>query len=312
MERSLEPQSRRSFLQRSGLGFGSLALASLLDQDGLLSEPTVAAASKPRVDLLPRRGHFPARAKSVIMLFQSGAPSQMDLFDPKPALQRQHGKDVGIDSLQGRAREPLMASPFSFRPRGESGIEFSELVPHLGSVADDLCVIRSMYTFDPCHAGAPLIFLTGKLAFGRPTLGSWVGYALGTENQNLPSYVVLHDIEGHNTAGAALWDNGWLPALYRGTEFRPKGSPVLNLRAARKLPAGADGDDLRLIGRLNQKYADRFPQATDLETRIRNYELAARMQLAAEKNLDLSTETATTKKLYGLRILPPPNTAPSA
>ncbi|HAA60264.1 MAG TPA: DUF1501 domain-containing protein [Planctomycetaceae bacterium] len=300
MECPLAPHSRRLFLQRSGLGFGSLALASLLDQDGLLSEPTVAAESKPRVDLLPRRGHFPARAKSVIMLFQSGAPSQMDLFDPKPALQRQHGKDVGIDSLQGRAREPLMASPFSFRPRGESGIEFSELVPHLGSVADDLCVIRSMYTFDPCHAGAPLIFLTGKLAFGRPTLGSWVGYALGTENQNLPSYVVLHDIEGHNTAGAALWDNGWLPALYRGTEFRPKGSPVLNLRAARKLPAGADGDDLRLIGRLNQKYADRFPQATDLETRIRNYELAARMQLAAEKNLDLSTETATTKKLYGL------------
>ena len=300
MDRRHPSVSRRSFLQSSGLGFGSLALASLLERDGLLVPSAAAAESKPRIDLLPRKGHFPAQAKSVIMLFQSGAPSQMDLFDPKPALQRMHGKDVGIDSLQGRAREPLMASPFTFRAHGESGIEFSELVPHLASTADDLCVIRSMYTFDPCHAGAPLIFLTGKLAFGRPTVGTWISYALGTENQNLPAYVVLHDIEGHNTAGAALWDNGWLPALYRGTEFRPKGSPVLNLRAAKKFPAGADQDDLRLIGRLNQKYANRYPHATDLETRIRNYELAARMQLAAEENLDLSTETAETKKLYGL------------
>ena len=300
MDRNHMPFSRRLLLQRSGLGFGSLALSSLLGRDGLLAAPATAGESKPRIDLLPRAGHFPAQAKSVIMLFQSGAPSQMDLFDPKPELRRKHGKDVGIESLQGRAREPLMASPFPFRPHGESGIEFSSLVPHLASVADDLCVIRSMHTFDPCHAGAPLIFLTGKLAFGRPTLGTWIGYALGTENQNLPAYVVLHDIEGHNTAGAALWDNGWLPALYRGTEFRPKGSPVLNLHAARELPPGADRDDLRLIGRLNQRYAHRYPHASDLETRIRNYELAARMQLAAEKNLDLSRETAETKRLYGL------------
>jgi len=300
MDRNRIAFSRRLFLQRSGLGFGSLALASLLERDGLLAAPVSERESKPRIDLLPRAGHFPAQAKSVIMLFQSGAPSQMDLFDPKPELQRRHGKDVGIDSLQGRAREPLMASPFRFRPHGESGIEFSELVPHLASVADDLCVIRSMYTFDPCHAGAPLIFFTGKLAFGRPTVGTWMGYALGTENQNLPAYVVLHDIEGHNTAGAALWDNGWLPALYRGTEFRPQGSPVLNLQPARELPPGADRDDLRLIGRLNQRYANRYPYTSDLETRIRNYELAARMQLAAEKNLDLSKETAETKKFYGL------------
>jgi len=292
--------SRRLLLQRSGLGFGSLALAWLLERDGLLAAPGSERQQPVRIDLLPRSGHFPAQAKSVVMLFQSGAPSQMDLFDPKPELSRRHGKDVGINSLQGRPREPLMASPFKFRPHGESGIEFSELVPHLASVADDLCVIRSMYTFDPCHAGAPLIFLTGKLAFGRPTVGTWISYALGTENQNLPAFVVLPDIEGHNTAGAALWDNGWLPALYRGTEFRPKGSPVLNLRPARPLPDGADRDDLRLIGRLNQRYAERYPQATDLETRIRNYELAARMQLVAENTLDLSKETAETKRLYGL------------
>jgi hypothetical protein len=300
MDTNWNSLSRRRFLQRSGLGLGSLALASLLEQDGLLAAPRMPGDAGGRIDLLPRRGHFPAQAKSVIMLFQSGGPSQMDLFDPKPELARRHGTDVGIDSLQGRPREPLMASPFRFRPHGEAGIEFSELVPHLAALADDLCVVRSMYTFDPCHAGAPLIFLTGKLAFGRPTLGSWVSYALGTENQNLPSYVVLPDIEGHNTAGAALWDNGWLPALYGGTEFRPQGSPVLNLHPARELPAGADRDDLQLIARLNRQYADRYPHRSDLETRIRNYELAARMQLAAEKELDLSQETAETKRLYGL------------
>lgn len=292
--------SRRQFLQRSGLGLGSLALAWLLEQEGLLASPGSEPKSPARIDLSPKAGHFNAQARSVVMLFQSGAPSQMDMFDPKPELTRKHGQDVGIDSLQGRPREPLMASPFKFRSHGESGIEFSEVVPHLASIVDDLCVVRSMYTFDPCHAGAPLIFLTGKLEFGRPTLGTWISYALGTENPNLPAFVVLPDIEGHNTAGAALWDNGWLPALYRGTEFRPKGSPVLNLRPARPLPAGADQDDLRLIGRLNQRYAERYPHSSDLETRIRNYELAARMQLAAEKNLDLSKETAETKKLYGL------------
>ena len=292
--------SRRWLLQRSGLGFGSLALASLLDQDGLLAASSSETKKSRSIDLLPRIGHFPAQVKSVVMLFQSGGPSQMDLFDPKPELTRRHGADVGIDSLQGRPPEPLMASPFKFRPHGNAGIEFSELVPQLASVADDLCVIRSMYTFDPCHAGAPLIFFTGKLAFGRPAVGTWISYALGTENQNLPAYVVLPDIEGHNTAGAALWDNGWLPALYGGTEFRPQGSPVLNLHPSRQLPAGADRDDLRLIGRLNRQYADRHPHASDLETRIRNYELAARMQIAAEKELDLSQETSETKRLYGL------------
>ena len=290
--------SRRAFLRRSGLGFGTLALASLLEQDGLLAEQ--ADPSARAIDLSPKAGHFPAQAKRVVLLMQSGGPSHMDLFDPKPDLQKRHREDVPIDSLQGRPREPLMASPFKFEHRGRSGIEFSEVVPHLGSLADDLCVIRSMYTFDPCHAGAPLILFSGKLEFGRPTIGSWISYALGTENQNLPAYVVLPDIAGHNTAGAALWDNGWLPALYRGTEFRPSGTPIVNLRAAIPLPEGADDNDLRLIAKLNEQYRKRFPRVSDVETRIRNYELAARMQLAAEKYLDLAEETAETRRLYGL------------
>ncbi len=290
--------SRRKFLERSSLGFGTLALATLLKQDGLLADQI---DSSPRaMDLLPRSSHFPARAKRVVMLMQSGGPSHMDLFDPKPDLHRRHCEDVAIDSLQGRPREPLMASPFSFRPRGESGIAFSEVVPHLGSQVDNMCVIRSMHTFDPCHAGAPLILFTGKLEFGRPTLGSWVSYALGTENQNMPAFVVLPDVEGHNAAGAALWDNGWLPALYRGTEFRPIGSPVLNLHAAKPMAKGSDRHDLNLISKMNEQYRQHFPHVSELETRIRNYELAARMQLAAGKHLDLSGETAETRRLYGL------------
>ncbi|MCH2202848.1 MAG: DUF1501 domain-containing protein [Fuerstiella sp.] len=289
--------SRRSFLEQCGPGFGTLALATLLKEDGLLAGDE---ASRPALSLQPRQGHFPARAKNVVVLMQSGGPSHMDLFDPKPDLQKRHGATVAINSLQGRPREPLMASPFRFSKRGQSGIEFSELVPHLGGLADDLCMIRSMHTFDPCHAGAPLILFTGKLEFGRPTLGAWVSYALGTENQDLPAYVVLPDIAGHNTAGAALWDNGWLPALYGGTEFRPIGSPVVNLRSARTMPKEADVNDLSLIGRLNEKYRRRYPRALELESRIRNYELAARMQIAAEKHLDLSQETAKTREQYGL------------
>ena len=297
--------SRRAFLQRSGLGFGSMALVSLLQQDGLLASPDRGGSGKSRpvdrpLDLSPKPAQFSARAKRVVLLMQSGGPSQMDLFDPKPDLQKRHGEGVPIDSLQGRPREPLMASPFEFQRYGRSGIEFSELVPHLASIADDLCVIRSMYTFDPCHAGAPLILFTGKLEFGRPTVGSWVSYALGTENENLPAYVVLPDIAGHNTAGAALWDNGWLPALYRGTEFRPSGTPVVNLHPAKALPRTADRNDLALILKLNERYKERFPRFSELEARIRNYELAARMQLAAEQHLDLTSETAETRRLYGL------------
>ena len=290
--------SRRMFLGQSGLGFGTLALAALLKQDGLLADQTDSSVRA--MDLSPKSGHFPAIAKRVVLLMQSGGPSHMDLFDPKSELQKRHGQTAPIDSLQGRSREPLMASPFGFEHRGQAGIEFSELVPHLGALADDLCVIRSMYTFDPCHAGAPLILFTGKLEFGRPTVGAWISYALGTENENLPAYVVLPDIAGHNTAGAALWDNGWLPALYGGTEFRPSGSPVLNLRSARPFPRGADRNDLNLIGRLNERYRQRYPDVSQLETRIRNYELAARMQLSVEKHLDLSNETTETRLLYGL------------
>ena len=293
-----EVLSRRSLLGRSAMGVGAVALANLLKSDGLLAVSKDSHAGS--ADLLSKDGHFPATAKRVVLLMQSGGPSHMDMFDPKPELQKRAGEDVPIDSLQGRPREPLMASPFRFESRGNSGMEFSNVVPHLGSVADKLCMIRSMHTFDPCHAGAPLILFTGKLEFGRPTVGAWISYALGTENQNLPAYVVLHDIAGHNTAGAALWDNGWLPALYRGTEFRPIGSPILNLHPSRSLAGGADANDFRLIARLNEQYRSRFPGVSDLEARIRNYELAARMQLSAEKHLDLASETKETRRLYGL------------
>ena len=206
--------ARRAFLQQSSLGFGALALSCLLEDD------VAAAPAAAPLDMSPRIGHFAPRAKSVIMLFQNGGASQMDLFDPKPELQKRHGQQApeirgGNDnSLQA---EPLMGSKFRFQPRGQSGIEFSELVPHLGALADDLCVVRSMYSNDPNHPGATYMMCTCNNRPGRPTVGAWVTYALGSENQNLPGYVLLRDPGVFHTGGGMQITNGWLPAMFRGT-----------------------------------------------------------------------------------------------
>jgi hypothetical protein len=288
--------SRRAFLQHSALGFGSLALAHLCAHDGLL------AASRRAFDLRPRPGDYPARARAVILLFQNGGPSQMDLFDPKPELTSRSGQEYTekFEVLQPGNSKQLMGSPFKFKPYGECGMELSDMLPHLGSVADEMCLVRSMYTENNNHPQAMRLFLTGKAFFGRPTLGAWTAYALGTENQNLPAFVALRDPKGHNTGGTLNWDNGWLPAVYRATEFQSQGSPVLNLHSAVKLPAGAQRADLDFLEQLNEEHRRRFPQEDDLEARIRHYELAARMQLSAEKVLDLTEETEATQKAYGM------------
>jgi hypothetical protein len=295
-------QSRRAFLQQSALGFGSLALAHLCAHDGLLAahEPGIASPGGP--DLRPRPGHFPARAKAVILLFQNGGPSQMDLFDPKPELTRRSGQEYTekFEVLQPGNSNQLMASPFKFKAHGECGMELSEMLPHLGSVADEMCLVRSMFTENNNHPQALRLFLTGKVFSGRPTLGAWTTYALGTENQNLPAFVALRDPKGHNSGGTLNWDSGWLPAVFRATEFQSQGSPVLNLHSAVAMPAGAQKADLDLLAQLNEEHRRRFPQEGDLEARIRHYELAARMQLCAEKVLDLAEETEATRKAYGM------------
>lgn len=293
--------SRRELLRLSGQGLGALALASLLDSESLLAGD--AAGETPPADLRPRPPHFAPRARAVVMFVQNGGPSQMELFDPKPELSRRDGllHAEKVEMFQpGSEGNKLLGSPFKFFPRGRCGMELSEVIPHLGAIADDLCLVRSMYGEHNNHTEALVLLSTGKIFQGRPALGSWISYALGTENENLPSYVVLRDPAGYNTSGTLLWQNGWLPALYRGTEFSSKGSPVLNLEPAASTPPEVRRDNLDLLARLNELHRETYPGESALETRIRNYELAARMQLAAGDALDLNRETEATRKLYGL------------
>jgi hypothetical protein len=271
--------SRRQLLQSSALGLGSLALTQLLRAEERQS------------------AHYSAKAKSVIMLVQNGGPSQMDLFDPKPELKKREGQvhDEKVEMFQkGSEANKLLATPFRFHRRGQCGMELSEVIPHLGSIADDFCLVRSMVSEHNNHTEGLVMLNTGKIFPGRPALGSWISYALGSENQNLPSYIVLRDPDGYNTSGTLLWQNGWLPAVHRGTEVRTRGTPVLNLGPATPKP------DLDLLAKLNEEQRRAYPHEAELETRIRNYELAARMQLSAGKLLDLAGESAATRKLYGL------------
>ncbi len=291
--------TRREWLQRSSLGFGTLALAHLLQRDGLL-----AAQGAGGTDARPRPGHFAGQARSVIVLLQMGGPSQVDLFDPKPELQKRGGqKHPGqVESFQpGSNDNLLMASPFRFRKHGRCGMELCELLPHLGGVVDELCMVRSMYSDNNNHPQAMRCLNTGKIFPGRPTLGAWVSYALGTENQNLPAYIVLRDPDGYGSGGGTtLWENGWLPAHFRGTELQSRGAAVLHLHPSAPLPQGVQRNQLEALAKLNEERRKRYPTESDLEARLRNYELAARMQLHAEKLLDLAQETPATRKLYGL------------
>ncbi|HEV3196584.1 MAG TPA: DUF1501 domain-containing protein [Bryobacteraceae bacterium] len=297
-----ELASRRQFLARSGLGFGTLAMAYLLQTDGLLASPD-AAPSPGSSDLRPRPGHFPAQARAVILLMQNGGPSQVDLFDPKSELQKRNGQKYPskFESFQpGSDANLLMACPYTFRRYGQCGMEMSVLLPQLGSVADELCMIRSMVSDNNNHPQALRCINTGKIFPGRPTLGAWVSYALGTENQNLPAYVVLRDPDGYNNGGTMLWENGWLPAQFRGTEIQSRGAAILNLHPAVAAPDGIQRNNLDLLASLNEERRKVYSGESELEARIRNYELAARMQLRADTVLNLSGETAATRKLYGL------------
>ena len=293
------PVPRRRLLQLSGMGLGSLAAAWIHS----LEQSQARAAGRSALSLQPRQPLARPRAKAVILMMQNGGPSQMDLFDPKPALQRYSGRphSIKVEMFQrGSEQNVLLGSPFRFEPRGSCGMELSDVIPHISGVADDLCLVRSMHTGHNNHTEGLIMFMTGKLFQGHPSFGSWISYGLGTKNQNLPAYVVLRDPEGYNTSGTLTWNAGWMPALYGGTEFSSEGAPVLNLNPAEQQPAGVQAANLRLLQQLNRRHQQRYPLDTELETRIRNYELAARMQTEARDVLDLSRETAQTRSLYGL------------
>ena len=288
--------TRRELLGLSSLGFGQIALSHLLAQ-------TSAAASAPiHNDLRARKGHFPARAKAVIQLVQNGGPSQMDLFDPKPMLAKYAGQPHpdGVEIHQPGNANTLLPSPFEFRKYGECGMDISEVLPHQAEIVDKLCFIRSMHTEHNNHSEGLNMLLTCKIFAGRPVLGAWISYALGTENQNLPAYVVLRDPKGYTVGGKQLWANGFLPALYQGVEFNMSGSPVHHLKPAEELPPGVQEQGLDYLTRINRLHLDARLGETELESRIRNFELAARMQVEAMDVLDIERESPATRKLYGI------------
>ena len=247
----------------------------------------------------------------MIQLYQEGGPSHLDLFDPKPELVKLNGQPhpQGVETFMKGNKNVLMASPFQFRHHGQCGMELSELIPRLGSVADDLCLVRSMHTEHNNHPEAHAMMLSGKIFPGRPTIGAWISYALGTENQNLPAYIVLRDPRGYTGNTKRSWSGGWLPALYQGIEFSSTGKPVHYLTPEEPNPPEAQRNALELLSKLNAEHLRDYPGESELETRIMNYELAARMQLAVTEALDLAQESAATKKLYGIDD---PVTAPYA
>src|SRR6478735_9056209 len=240
----------------------------------------------------------------MISLFMHGGPSHVDLLDPRPELQKSHGKEYGGEvgySFVNRASKKLLGSPWKFKKHGECGTEVSELLPETAGIVDDLCVIRSMHTGHNGHEVSIRYFHGGLPAItGRPTMGSWIVYGLGSESQNLPAYMVLSDPAGHPVDGTTNWSSGFMPPLYQGTVLRPQEPRILNLDPPASLRGGAQADNLAFLKELNERHLARHPGEADLEARIASYELAARMQVAAKEALDTSNETEATKKLYGL------------
>jgi hypothetical protein len=291
--------TRRAFLGHYAGCLGPLALAHLLAAEGARATASPVDAGNP---LAPKRPHHAPRAKAVICLFQHGGPSQMDLFDPKPELTRYHGKPYPgkVEAHFHTQMGNLLASPFKFQKRGRSGMELCELLPHTAGVADELTLIRSMTTESVDHEAALRMIHSGKTFSGRPVLGSWVLYGLGAMRQDLPAYVVLSDPGGLPTDGPQNWSAGFLPAIYQGTPFRPVGLPVANLNPPSEVSPAARAKQLAFLQELNAGFQRRHPHNSELAARITNYELAARMQTAVPTVLDISRETALTRKLYGL------------
>lgn len=303
MNSTFEPFSRRRFLQRNAMGIGSVALAWLLGRERLLATPSDVPRNPVSFDLKPRTGPRPGTARAMISLFMHGGPSHIDLLDPKPELSRRSGEDYPGEitySFVDRASKKLMGSPWAFRRHGASGMDVSELLPHFSRIVDDVCLIRSMHTDINGHEPSIWSMNTGRAQPGRPALGSWVTYALGTESQDLPAYVVLTDPGGHPVDGARNWSNGWMPPLFQGTVVRAREPRILNLDAPAELRGEPQRRNLSFLEELNRNHLREHPGESDLEARIASYELAARMQLAAKEALDLSGESTATKRMYGL------------
>ncbi len=298
------PQSRRDFLRRAGGGFGTIALAALLAEQGLPADAAEgpAAALNP---LAPRPPHFKPRARRVIFLFMSGGPSHLETFDPKPDLRRLHGQKLPasfgpVKTRRGVDKNRLLATKRTFRKHGRSGIEVSDLLPHLAGCVDDLCVLRGCHGDSVTHPESVYLMNTGFIRMGHPSLGSWLAYGLGTDNQNMPAFVVLPDPGGWVKGGAPAWGNGFLPAAYQGTVLRGGRSPILHLRTPGGIGEAQQRRTLDFINRLNREHFRQRGDDSELSARIAAYELAFRMQMHAPEVMDVARETAATRNLYGL------------
>jgi len=294
--------SRRDFLLKAGLG--GAALSGVLPGGGFFSAASAAELVDP---LAPKQPHFPAKVKTVIWLHMDGAPSTLDLYDYKPELIRLAGQSVpdsfmkGIKtSTQGGVGKLFVSNKRSWKQHGESGAWFSDLVPNIAQHADKIAFIKSSVTVGATHDISILKLNTGGVNPGRPSLGAWVNYALGSANKDLPSYVVLYNDKQEPRAGSVNWSSGFLPATYQGVAFRPGDSPILHLDRPELMSANEQRSSLDLLKRLNLKESARYPQDTELQARLQSYELASRMQKSAPEAVDLSKESAATKEAYGL------------
>jgi hypothetical protein len=298
MKKSFVTSSRREFLERAGNGFGALALTHLLAR-----EAAAESQKKTHNPLAPKAPHFEPKAKAVIFLFMVGGPSQMETFDPKPALDKLHGQLMPpsfgeVRSQFVKSGTPLMGSQWKFKKYGQAGIEVSDLLPHTASCIDDIAVLRSCYTESFVHAPAMYQMMSGRVLASHPSLGSWVTYGLGSESENLPAYCVMTQPEGLPEGGSPMWGPGYLPAVYQGVQLRSGRTPILHLAPPKEI--GRDQqrniiDHVRRMNELGMREDD-----TELSARIASYELAFRMQQHAPEAVDISRETEATKRLYGL------------
>lgn len=289
------PISRRQALQHFASGFGMIALADLLGQEARTQEASVSANP-----LALREPHHAAKAKRVIFLFMSGGPSHVDTFDPKPRLQAESGRPLPfpMPRLERTRTGNLLASPFRFGRHGQAGTEVSELFPNVASCIDDICVIRSMVADNINHNGACLQMNTGEQTFSRPSMGSWLVYGLGSENQNLPGFIVISPAQP--AQGAPLWSSSFLPAAYQGTLISDLRNPIANLGNGR-VSLERQREQLDALCRLNELHREDRTEDSRLSARIASFELAYRMQVEAPIALNVDSETEATRRLYGLR-----------
>jgi hypothetical protein len=283
-----------------GAGFTGLALTALLDQDGFFGAKAVAAPAGV-APMSPRTAHLPLRAKACIFLFMYGGPSQMDLFDYKPELNKRHGQTANLEQRRRSVAEgKLLGSKRAFKQHGQSGQWCSDALPQLARQMDKLAVIKSLYADSFAHGSAMLQMNSGRIIQGWPSVGSWLSYGLGSLNQNLPGYVVMLDPRGGPISGAANWSSGFMPAAYQGTVFRASGQPILNLDPASGVTAPMQHDLIATANAINGEHLTRHPGYSELQARIASYELAFQLQTTAPEALDLTRETESTKEMYGL------------